>query len=167
MKIDKNTNDTIEFHQDRPYPKQVAKKLDENVIFQFPDGVPAFEDSKHFVIVLNDNIAPFVYLKSLDVEGLGFICIDPFLVKSDYVVNLPAKDMSILELKDPGNGMVLCTVTVDQDPEKITANMLAPMVINMETSIGRQVVLDEARYDVKFRIWDALESIREAEQANS
>lgn len=161
MKIDKSKKDTIEFHQDKPYPQPIAKKLDDDVVFFFPDGVPAFEDSKRFTIVLSDNIQPFVYLKSLDIKDLGFVCIDPFLVNKDYIINLPAKDKSILELKDPGNAMVLCTVTVDADPKNITANMRAPVIINMETSVGRQVILDDPENEVKFRIWDAVETIRQ------
>jgi len=165
MKIDKESNDMIEFHQDKPYHKAVARALDQDVIFNFPDGIPAFEDSKRFVIVLNDNIQPFVYLKSLDVEDLGFVCIDPFLVKKDYVVNLPAKDMSLLGLDDPGNAMILCTVTIDANPKKITANFLAPIVINMENSEGRQIIMEEGENKVKFRIWDALESLGQNETA--
>jgi len=166
MKIDKKAKENIEFHQDKPYPTPAAYKLDENIVFSFPDGVPAFEDSKRFSIVLTENIQPFVYLKSLDIDDLGFICIDPFLVRDDYVVNLPAKDMSILELDDPGDAMVLCTVTVDSKPKNTTANLRAPIIINMEKGIGRQVILEDLENAVKFRIWDAIESIRESEEGS-
>ena len=161
MQIDKENKDTIKFHEDEPYPQAVAKQVDESVVFNFPEGVPAFEDSKRFHIVMNDNVKPFIYLQSLDIESLGFVCIDPFLVNKDYLVSLPAKDMSILGLKDPGNAMVLCTVTVDADPKKITANLRAPMIINMVNSVGRQVILDEGDNDVKFRIWEAIESLND------
>jgi len=164
MKIDKKAKENIEFHQDKPYPAQVATRLDENIVFNFPDGIPAFEDSRRFSIVATDNIQPFVYLKSLDVEDLGFICIDPFLVDKNYVVNLPAKDMSILELDDPGDVMVMCTVTVDSNPKNTTANLRAPILINMESRTGRQVILDDIDNGIKFRIWDAIESIRQSEE---
>jgi len=34
------------------YSSKVAKLLQEGVVFDFPDGIPAFEDAKKFVIVL-------------------------------------------------------------------------------------------------------------------
>ncbi len=140
-----------------PYPQKVANLLTETVIFNFPDGIPAFENSKKFVLLLNPNIKPFVYLKSLDLDDLGFVCVDPFLVCKDYSVKVPAKDLSILGLKSPGSAFILSMVTVDKDPQKTTCNLLAPIVINMENYVGRQVILEE-NFPVRYRIWEGLES---------
>lgn len=143
---------------DMPYPKKVASLLSENVIFQFHDGLPAFETAKRFVIILNEKIKPFVYLKSLDFDDLGFVCVDPFLVCRDYSIKIPAKDLSLLELKEPGSALLLSMVTVESDPKNTTANLLAPIIINMDNLVGRQVILDENN-PVRYRIWDGLEEM--------
>ena len=144
---------------DAPYPKKVASLLRESVIFNFPDGIPAFEHTHRFVILLNENIKPFVYLKSLDDENLGFVCIDPFLVcAKDYSIKIPAKDLSLLEIKDSASALILSMVTVDKDPRNTTTNLLAPIIINMDNLAGRQVILEE-NYPVRFRIWDSLEEM--------
>jgi len=149
-------------HVSRPYPKKMANTLDEKVVFTFPDGVPAFEDSKHFVLVINEKIKPFFYLKSQDVPGLGFVCIDPFIICSGYSIKIPAKDQSLLGLNDPSSAFVLSFVTVEKDPHETTANLLAPVVINTENMQGRQVILDE-NWPVRFNIWHGLEE-REKQQ---
>ena len=141
----------------QPYHKRVAKRIDETVVFNFPDGIPAFEDSKRFVLMVNDKIKPFFYFKSLDVKGLSFVCIDPFLVCKGYSVKLSAKDQSLLGLEDVNTAFVLSLVTVEKDPRKTTTNLLAPIVINMENLSGRQVILDE-NFPVRFNIWDGLEA---------
>lgn len=140
------------------YPKKVANLLNDKVVFSFPDGIPAFENSQKFIIILNEKIKPFVYLKSLDIDDLGFVCIDPFLIYPEYSINIPGKDLSVLGLKDAGAALILSMVTVEKDPKDTTANMLAPIVINMDNFTGRQVILEE-NYPVRFRIWEGMEAI--------
>lgn len=146
-------------HAGLPYPQKVAKLLSEPIVFEFHDGIPAFEASKRFVLLLNQNIKPFVYLKSLDLDELGFVCIDPFIVCKDYSVKIPAKDLSILGLKSPEQALVLSMVTVDKDPQKTTCNLLAPIVLNIESFAGRQVILEES-FPVRYRIWEGVEAAK-------
>jgi flagellar assembly factor FliW len=148
-------------HGDTPYPQRVASMLNESMVFNFPDGIPAFENSRRFVIILNPNIKPFIYLKSLDVEDLGFVCVDPFLVCSTYSIKIPAKDLSLLSLKEPSSAFVLSMVTVEKDPKNTTCNLLAPVIINMDNSVGRQVILDES-FPVRYKIWEGLETFEKA-----
>jgi flagellar assembly factor FliW len=143
---------------DAPYPKRIASLLSETVIFNFPDGIPAFENSKRFVILLNPNIKPFIYLRSLDIDDLGFVCVDPFLVCRGYSVNIPGKDLSLLGIKTPASAFILSMVTVDKDPQKTTCNLLAPVIINIENLSGRQVILED-NYPVRYRIWEGLETL--------
>ncbi len=142
-----------------PYTPDRTIERQEAVI-SFPDGVPAFEDSKRFVLLLNEGIKPFVYLKSIDIKELGFVCVDPFLVYPGYSVNLSAKHLSTLQLKDPSMALVLCFVTTAADFKDTTCNLLAPVVINIDKFIGGQVILEN--YPVKFRIWEAVEKLQAA-----
>jgi flagellar assembly factor FliW len=160
MKIKRNIEDSTwnKGHSNTPYPKRVARLLSEQVVFKFEDGIPAFESAKSFVILLNENIKPFIYLKSMDMEELGFVCVDPFLVCKDYSIKIPAKDLSLLELKDASSALILSMVTVDKDPRNTTTNLLAPIIINMDTLLGRQVILEE-KHPVRYRIWEGLEEI--------
>jgi flagellar assembly factor FliW len=144
------------------FHEKVGRLIHENAVFHFPSGIPAFEDSRRFVILLNESIVPFVYLKSLDIEDLGFVCVDPFLICAEYSINIPAKDLSVLELRNPGDALVLSMVTVESDPKLTTANLLAPVIINMKNNIGGQVILNE-QYPVRYIIWEGLERFRASE----
>lgn len=153
--------DPVNEHAGSPYPQKVAKLLNEPIVFKFHDGIPAFEASKRFVLLLNPNIKPFVYLKSLDMDDLGFVCVDPFIVCKDYSVKIPAKDLSILGLKSPEQALVLSMVTVDKDPQKTTCNLLAPIILNTENFVGRQVILEDG-FPVRYRIWEGIEAMGKA-----
>ncbi len=158
MNISHNFQKKKPFSQsdNQPYPQKVIETLGKDSVFNFPDGILAFEDSKRFVILLNSKIKPFIYFKSLDIQDLGFVCIDPFKIYPEYSIDIPAKELSLLGLKDPSNAFVLNIVTVNTNPQKTTTNLLAPIIINITNNTGRQVVLEE-KYPVKFKIWDSLE----------
>ena len=96
-------------------------------------------------------------MKSLNIEELGFVCIDPFLVSKDYLIKIAAVDLAKLELQDSRDALVFCFVTVQPDPRENTANLLAPVIINLKNRQGRQVILDN--YPVRFNIWNGLDQM--------
>ena len=143
-----------------PYDGELIKNLGEDAIVTFDDGVPAFEDAKKFTLFTNDDIKPFMYLKSLELEELGFVCIDPFLVCKDYLIKISGADLAHLQLKDPENALVFCFVTVRENPQENTANLLAPVIINLENRKAKQIILDN--YPVRYNIWEGLDKVKEA-----
>ena len=47
-----------------PNQGDLLNSLGQEAIITFPDGIPAFEDAKTFTLVCNEEIKPFLYLKS-------------------------------------------------------------------------------------------------------
>lgn len=144
-----------------PYQGDVLKSLEQEAIISFPEGIPAFEDASNFTLVYNEEIKPFLYLKSLEIKELGFVCIDPFLIYKDYLLKISAVDLAHLQLQDPKDALVLCFVTVQSDPKENSANLLAPIVVNVNKRIARQIILEN--YPVRFNIWDGLDNLEKSE----
>ncbi len=140
-----------------PYQSEMLASLEKDAVYEFPEGIPAFEEARRFSLLSTDEIKPFLYLKSLDVDGLGFVCIDPFMIYSGYLARISAADMIKLELRDASEAIVLSFVTVQQNPQENTANLLAPIIINLRNRRGRQVILD--KYPVRYNIWDNLDRL--------
>ena len=68
-------------------------------------------------------------------------------------------------LKVIGEGedlLVLVTITVPSDLKKMSVNLKAPIIINVETRKAVQVILED-EYDVKYYIYDLLKA-RQAEK---
>ena len=147
-----------------PYQGDVLNSLGQEAIISFPEGIPAFEDASTFSLICNEEIKPFLYLKSLEIEELGFVCIDPFLIFKDYLLKISAVDLAHLQLKDPKDALVLCFVTVQPDPKENTANLLAPVVVNINKRIARQIILEN--YPVRFNIWDGLDTMEKMEDSS-
>ncbi len=141
-------------NQASPSPQHITRIIKQQVVFRFDNGIPAFEDAKQFVLLYNEKLNPFLYLNSLDIEGLGFICVDPFLIYSGYTVNLTSENLVVLNLKDPGDALVLCFVTINKDTSLTTANLMAPIIMNIKNLKGCQIILED--YEVQYNIWQAI-----------
>jgi len=51
--------------------------------------------------------------------------------------------------------MVRCLLTLNEDPEQITANLLAPLVFSRRTHMARQVILSESTYSLRAMVFNA------------
>lgn len=133
---------------------------DENTILQhkknihFPEGLPAFEQVKEFVIVANEEEAPFMWLQAVNVPNLAFILVDPFLVHSEYRPDICDDDVKTLQLEDPTDAYVLGIVNIrNNENEGITVNLVGPIVINWRKQIGKQVIIqNHLKYSVRHEI---------------
>ena len=65
----------------------------------------------------------------------------------DYAPELTDDEVEVLGLSDPDAAQVLCIVTISDD--QVTANLLGPLVLNVETKVARQVVLTDQDFSVR------------------
>jgi flagellar assembly factor FliW len=142
--------------------------LEKEVIFQFDTGLPAFEDCKDFIFVLDESLQPFICMQSLNRDNLSFVCVDPFIINQDYTVRLSESIMESLDIASQEDVLVLTVVTVNSDMTKTTANLMGPLILNVKNNRGKQVILEDLDPElVRFNVWDGISVIEaaEAEQA--
>lgn len=127
-------------------------QIEKEKVISFPEGIPAFEEEKEFVIILNQD-SPFSYLQSVKNKDLSFIIIDPFEIFSDYDIIIPETAKNRLKIEKPEDVMVYTIVVIPENIENTTTNLLGPIVINTKEMLGKQVILDDARYNTKHLIF--------------
>jgi flagellar assembly factor FliW len=119
---------------------------------QFPDGLPAFEHVREFVLIANEGEEPFLWLQAVSAPNLAFIVIDPFLVHQQYAPDICDEDVDTLGLESPEDAFVLSIVNL-QSEEGVTCNLVGPIVINVKQQIGKQVILqNHLKYSVRYAI---------------
>ena len=134
-------------------------------IFVFPEGVPAFEEYRQFVLYCDTQLQPFFFLKSVGISPeISFVCVDPYLVSSDYKVRLSSADMKTLGLASKEDAFVFSAVTVRDNPEEITANLVGPFVLNLKNCTGKQVINENGRYSVRTKIWEKINELKEQQK---
>ncbi|MBL7973949.1 MAG: flagellar assembly protein FliW [Candidatus Kapabacteria bacterium] len=105
-------------------------------IFTFADGLLGFEDYKDFVLIKDEDSAPIRWLISLDDPNLGFPVIAPVYIDPNYVAGREYTDTSVY--------VTLVIITLANTG--MTANMKAPVVLNIEQQTGKQVILSSDKY---------------------
>jgi flagellar assembly factor FliW len=124
--------------------------IDEKRVVQFPEGLLGFPAQKDYVILEHKPESPFFWLQSLTDADLAFVVINPFLVKKDYLKDLPSAEKRIFEGLEEGRLTVLALVTIRQGNETpITMNLMGPLVIDTETRTGKQIILANPCYTCK------------------
>ena len=140
--------------------------LEKEVIFKFEEGLPAFEECKDFVFVMDKKLQPFICMQSLNKQNLSFVLIDPFTIKRDFTVRLQENILEALEVKSKDELLILSVVTVNPDMTKTTANLMGPIVINLKTNKGMQVILEDVDPElVRFNVWDGISEIEAEHEA--
>lgn len=132
-------------------------EVPENEIYYFPEGILGFSDVKQYFILDNPKGGPFKWLQAVKPPSLAFVICDPLIFKPDYKIKIKVEDVSSIKLDDSSKGIVLTILTVPKEPSEITANLLGPLIFNPQAKLAKQVVLGEAQYSTRFRIFQPKE----------
>jgi flagellar assembly factor FliW len=124
-------------------------EADESRIIEIRGGILGFEDQTRFIMIDDNESTPFMWLQSLDREATAFIVINPFLVVPRYAPEISDNDGRSLELNDPAQAMVIAIATLRRNPFRISVNLRAPLIINPAKRIARQIVLEDAQWQIQ------------------
>lgn len=128
-------------------------EIDDEQIITFPAGLPGFPEQKRFVPVEYRNNSPLFFLQSVELAELAFIIGDPFQIIGDYVVDITQEDQEALEINSPEEASVYVILTLRQGGKAITANLVAPLIINTKKKVGRQSILFNSPYNSRFPLY--------------
>jgi flagellar assembly factor FliW len=118
-------------------------------VITFEKGIPGFKDLKKFILFPVEDNNVFSMLHSVENAEIGLVVVSPFYVMKDYEFKLEDKETKELKIKNEVDVAILCTVCVNNDVKKITANLKAPIVINIKEHLGEQLILDNEKYLIK------------------
>ena len=154
----------LEIHEGNRY--EIFSTQSERPII-FPEGILGFEDVHQYVLQLNEEIKPFLILQSIDHPELSFICIESFGICKGFSINLPQPCAEFLGLTREIDSLVLSLVTVRRDIEEMTANLMSPIVVNLDKMLAKQVIISNSQYPVRYNILKGCSVLRSADLLES
>lgn len=145
------TETTLQHYQTRCFG---ALEYDERSVLVFPEGIPAFLGEKRFLAVRQPINEPLVFLQSLSDPSLCFATLPAQVACPGYRLHAAAEDLEALGLEagaEPAMGRdVLCLAILSfEENAPLTANLLAPIVVNLRTQRGRQVIQTDSPYSYR------------------
>jgi flagellar assembly factor FliW len=126
---------------------------DSNIV-KFPQGIFGFPDLRSCELIFNQEELPFMWLQEQQKGGLAFIVLEPIGFIPDYTVEISDGDVAFLGIQSPEDVLILNIVTINKDrPEQITANLVGPLIVNRQTRVGKQVIVNNyERYSAKYEL---------------
>lgn len=135
--------------------------LNQHDVLQFPTGIPGFGDEQEFTLLPFSEETPFQIMQSIKTPALAFVTVSPFLFFNNYEfeMTLPVQEQLRLEKFEDVDVLVIITV---KDPfHESTANLQAPIVVNRNGKLAKQVVLNDKRYQTKHRLIPEMQDSQE------
>lgn len=133
-------------------------------VVRFNHGILGFEERREYILIRQDPESPFCFLQSVDDPDLAFVVTDPLWLRPDYKVWVRDEDLAKIEATDGDAVAIYAIVTVPKDPQEMTVNLMAPLLINSRTRLGLQHVQVDSPYQVRHRVKDELERRRRLEE---
>lgn len=130
--------------------------LEETVYF--PEGILGFPDLHRYCLVDPGDDTLILWMQSLEDANIAFPVLEPKIFKSDYIVKLSAQELKQLKLENINQSIVFAILTIPKDVTQMTANLKAPIVVNLSDQVGRQVVLQENEYTLKHLMFKELKA---------
>lgn len=116
----------------------------------FPTGLPGFPGERRFALVRWGAFeGPYSLMVDLDNPDVRFLVMPPYVFFPDYVVDLDDAIAAKVHLEKAEDCLLLVIVTLGSTPEEATANLLGPVVVNLQTREGVQAVLAESGYSTR------------------
>jgi flagellar assembly factor FliW len=129
----------------------------ENDIITFPEGMLGFSKIHQYVLVERTDESLFLWLQALKKPSVAFPLLEPQIFEMNYRIEMPEEDEKMLSLSNMNHAKVFAIITIPSDPTKMTANLKAPIVINLKNRQAKQVILHSTDYPIRKSIFGDLQ----------
>jgi len=130
--------------------------VDKKDFIKFEDGILGFEHLKKFFIVDPGDQTLILWLQSATDPSTAFPIIEPKIFNPNYVVKLLPAELASLKLESLQDATIYTILTIPSDISQMSANLKAPIAINNQTKMARQIVLQDSKLEVRFEMYKEL-----------
>ena len=132
--------------------------VEKSDIITFKEGLLGFEKHKSFFVVDPGDSTLILWLQSTEDGSIAFPIIEPKIFKPDYKAHLLPSDMRGVEIENLSEARIYSILTIPSTIQEMSANLKAPIVINNQKQIAKQIVLQDSKLSVKYEMYKELKS---------
>ncbi|HEV2973179.1 MAG TPA: flagellar assembly protein FliW [Pirellulales bacterium] len=115
----------------------------------FPAGILGLEDCREWVLLADAENDALGWLQSTARREIAVAVISPRRFVAGYQLRVSRSELAPLELTEPRQAQVL--VIVGKNEGTITLNLKAPLVVNLQRHLGRQVIANND-YPIQYEL---------------
>lgn len=138
-------------------------EIHDNKIIHFPSGIIGFPELTDFAIIYDEEKGkdtPVRWMQSLQETEFALPVMDPLLVMGSYNPEIEDDYLIPLGKMEEDDALVLVTLSVPKDLQKMSVNLQAPIIINAGTKKAAQIIVNTEKYPVKYYIYDILQELK-------
>ena len=132
-------------------------QVGDDKIVNLPQGIIGFPDLKSFTLIYDsekEDKGNIMWFQSLDEPQFALPVMTPSTVVPDYNPTVNDELLAPLGELTEENLYVLVTVKVPSDIKEMSVNLKAPIIINTDSLIGGQIIVEDGDLPVRFKIYD-------------
>lgn len=122
-------------------------------VIRFEEGLYGFQTVKDYVLLQEDDTGTIWSLQAADGPVPSFIVLNPYTVIGDYSPVLPVSDYEALGSPPESDLCFLVIAVIAEQPENTVVNLKSPIVINVKARKGKQIIMEESDYPVRYRLF--------------
>jgi flagellar assembly factor FliW len=134
-------------------------EIPDDKIIMMERPILGFENLTEFCLVEKDELAPFLWLQSVEESSVAFLIINPHVFFPEYRIEINPNEIAELRVATVESIETYVVVTVPEDPNQLSANLQGPILINTENNLAKQLVLVNSEYQVRHSILEACEEL--------
>ncbi len=123
-------------------------------VISMPEGLIGFPGLKRFLLLEHGKDMPFLWFHSIDEPHIAFMVMDPLLIRPDYRISVREREIRDIGGVRKEDLIILAIVTIKDDHPRITVNLKAPVIIDIKTRKGKQILLEEDTYPLRYPVLD-------------
>ena len=121
-------------------------------VLHFPTGLMGLEDCRHWVLLADAQNDALGWLQCTSRPEVALAVVTPRRFVPDYQVRIVRSELAPLAISRAADAKVL--VIVGKNDHAITLNLKAPLVLNLDSRLGKQVVANN-EYPIQHQLTDA------------
>jgi len=127
-------------------------EYDEKDVIHLPSGLIGMPTLQRWLMLDMEAGVPLKWLQSLDRNDFGFPVTEPSFFCEPYEIDTPARVRQVTGARSSDDLVTLVITTIQAGGEKITGNLLAPLIIGSESRQGLQLSLDNGDWSSRQEI---------------
>jgi len=119
--------------------------VSEETLLFFPSGLVGFPACRRFVVLEAGEDSDYQWFQSVDEPSLAFVIVEVHLLQPEFQMDVPDEGLAELDMNPNDPMSILAVVTIPSgEPIQASANLRAPLVVNLRSRKGKQIILHES-----------------------
>ena len=120
-------------------------EVSEDTLLSFPSGLVGFPAIQQFVVLDVTEDCHYQWFQAIREPDLAMVIIDIHIIDPEFQAKISDEGLVELGMTETDPILIMAIVTIPfGQPEQATANLRAPLVVNLRTRKGKQLILHES-----------------------